>query len=348
MQQLSEREALLCLNTLTIYGAHKLAELLNRYGTYAGIWYSRPPEQKNKVDLPFILNELQQQAISWITFLDPEYPPLLKEISSPPIVLYYQGDRSLLQTPSLGVVGTRKASSYGEQVINVFIPGLVTAGLTIISGFQKGIDTLAHTKTIQSEGKTIAVLGTGIDLDYPNGNRKLKEQIKSTGLILSEYPPGTPPLKQNFPRRNRIISGLSFGVLVVEAARKSGSLITANFAVEQNREVFAIPGSIISPLSEGPHYLIEQGARLVYSPIQIYESIGIPQIVPVTPTPAGYRVSPVQEKILANLDVYGKPFDRILKETELNSAELSAQLTLLEIEGLVNANGNGIYSKTRP
>lgn len=350
MQQLSEREALLCINALNKIGAQKLQDLLGQYGSYAEIWKNYFSDVSDRPTITAICQELTANSINWITLLDPEYPVLLKEIPSPPIVLYYYGNINLLSTPCIGIVGTRRATAYSEQVIETFVPTLVTAGLTIVSGFQRGVDTLAHTQTLKCNGQTIAVLGAGLDIDYPPANKSLRKQMIATNnLIISEYPPGTLPFNQNFPRRNRIISGLSAGVIVTEAAKKSGSLITANFAIEQNREVFAIPGSVLSPLSEGPHYLIQQGAKLIQSPEQIFEELGITIAVNTSaPSRQINTLNSDQTKIVAALDVYGKHIDKLIEDTHIEPSKCLAELTVLELEGLVLHVGNGIYSKTRP
>lgn len=348
MLKLTEREALLCLNTINGLGAKKLEDLLVMYANYANIWASCYPHEP--ITPSKILEDLSNSNTQYITIIDKEYPALLKQISSPPIVLYYQGNISLLNTTGLGIVGTRNPSVYSEQVLNLIIPDLVSTGFTIVSGFQRGVDTLSHKKTVEQNGKTIAVTGTGLDIDYPTGNRKLREQIlSSNGLIISEYPLKTPPYKANFPRRNRIISGLSLGVIIVEAALQSGSLITAKFALEQNREVFAIPGSIFSSNSLGTHYLIQQGAKLIQNTQEIYNELGIQAASSIFGTIAtqNYSLTDTQQKILNYLDVYGKHIDLIIQELNLQSAQVMSDLTLLEIEGIVLNLGNGLYSKSR-
>lgn len=223
---------------------------------------------------------LRQKRIKYLTYFDSMYPPLLKEVFQPPWVLFLRGDRSLLNHPSLAVVGTRKASSYGKMAIKTLIPNLVEKGLSIVSGMALGIDTLAHEAALESDGGTVAILGSGIDVIYPRQNRGLYERLLRKGLVVSEYPPETPPHPGFFPQRNRIIAGLSYGVLVVEAAHKSGSLITAQIALESGREVFAVPGSIFSDHSVGTNRLIQQqGSKLVLSAEDIWEELA-PQIPP--------------------------------------------------------------------
>jgi DNA processing protein len=199
----------------------------------------------------------------------PEYPALLAEIVDPPLILYAKGQISCLQQPCLGIVGTRNPSVSGSETSHRFAYDLALAGLTIVSGMALGIDAQAHRGALKAEGKTIAVLGTGVDVIYPRRHKDLAAQIAEHGLLLSEFPLQSPPIAHHFPQRNRIISGLSTSVLVVEAALRSGSLITARFAMEQNRDVFAIPGSIYHTQSRGCHHLLQQGACLVTSPEDI-------------------------------------------------------------------------------
>ena len=204
-----------------------------------------------------------QLGYQLLTFVDPRYPPALREIFEPPILLYVQGDVSLLSQPCLAIVGSRKPTPYGTAVAERLAADLAARGVAIASGMARGIDSAAHRGALSGGGKTIAVLGCGMDLCYPSENKKLKAQIEQKGVVVSEFPLGTFAAPQNFPIRNRIISGLSLGVMVVEAAQYSGSLITARLAMEQNREVFAVPGSITNKYSWGPNTLIKQGAKLV-------------------------------------------------------------------------------------
>lgn len=198
-----------------------------------------------------------------LTCDDAAYPSLLKEIFDPPFILYAEGDLSCLKQPTLGIVGTRAPSPLGVEIAKQFAMELPCHGVTIVSGLARGIDAAAHEGCLAGHGKTVAVLGTGIDCIYPKQHRALSQRIRCSGLILSEFPLGSPPIAGHFPRRNRIISGVSSAVLVVESAILSGSLITARFALEQNREVMAVPGSIRNPKTAGCHYLLQQGAKLV-------------------------------------------------------------------------------------
>jgi len=204
-----------------------------------------------------------------LTLSDKTYPSRLRKIPDPPAKLYLKGsDLSLFNRPSIAVIGSRKNNDYGRNVTQKLVRELVENGFAIISGMARGIDTIAHEAALEAGGKTIAVLGSGIDVIYPRENGELYQMIQ---LVISEFPPGTKPLKENFPQRNRIVAGLANGVLVIEAAKRSGTLITARQAAEQGKDVFAVPGPITSPLSEGTAWLIKQGAKLVYSVNDILE-----------------------------------------------------------------------------
>ena len=206
-----------------------------------------------------------------VSILDQSYPEYLKHIYNPPALLFYQGDLTLLNQKLLAIVGSRLTSSYGEKALTILLPELITNGITTVSGLAKGIDRLVHEKTIELGGRTIAIIGTGLDQFYPFENEKLQKEIAKNHLLISEYPLGTKPLKQHFPMRNRIIAGLSLGTLVIEAKYRSGSLITANIALQEGREVFAVPGNITNPYSEGTNDLILHGAKCVLTADHILE-----------------------------------------------------------------------------
>ena len=225
------------------------------------------PEETNKwiesMDWHLEIKRLQEHKVKVITILDGGYPQRLKEIYLPPIVLFYRGNLSLINRRAVAIVGSRDHSKYAKNCIHELIPVLVNDDIVVISGLARGVDTLAHEETLKANGETIAVIGSGLDVVYPPENSKLYDVIAKKGLILSEYPLQSRPLKFHFPYRNRIIAGLSHGVCVIEAKEKSGSLITANLALSENREVFAVPGSIFSIHSKGTNSLIEAGACLV-------------------------------------------------------------------------------------
>jgi len=284
--------------------------------------------------------------IKTISVKDKNYPKLLKEIKNPPEVLYYRGELNP-DEKCFGVVGTRMFSSYGKQVVLEIAGDLAEAGLTIVSGLAPGIDTFAHTATVERRKRTIAVLGTGIDERsiYPQSNLNLARKILETGgCLISEYPPGTRGTNFTFPQRNRIISGLSLGVLVVEAKEKSGALITADWAKKQQRLVFAIPGPIHSLNSKGCHYLIKhEVAKLIENANDILKELNLP---------AGRQVyqkgiigETLEENlILKALEEEALYVDKIIEKTKLSAASIASSLAILEIKGKVRNLGNNVYA----
>ncbi|WP_233711046.1 DNA-processing protein DprA [Lederbergia citrisecunda] len=225
------------------------------------------------IDVHKLIKLYNSKNIFYITYNDPEYPRQLKEIHDPPLILFYMGDKSLLSKPSIAVVGARAASQYALKGLDFILPQLIKNNIVIVSGLAKGTDTYAHEKTINFGGKTIAVLGGGFFHLYPSENKALAGKIVKNHLLLSEYPPIIKPERWHFPMRNRIISGLAKGTVVIQAKKRSGSLITADMALEAGREVFALPGPINDSLSEGTNHLIQQGAKLVTSGSDILEEI---------------------------------------------------------------------------
>jgi DNA processing protein len=283
---------------------------------------------------------LGQPGNSLMTLADEDYPKTLLEIPDPPAVLYCKGRRSLLSQPSLGIVGSRNATPQGMRDAEAFAHALSDAGLTIVSGLALGIDAAAHRGGLAGAGSSVAIIGTGLDRIYPARNKALAHQLAENGLIVSEFALGTAPLPGHFPRRNRLISGLSRGVLVVEAAPNSGSLITARVATEQGREVFAIPGSIHSPLSRGCHALIKQGAKLVESAADILDELAwqqrlAPPVLPET----------VSDRVLDALDGAPATLDALAQRTGLTLDALSAKLLTLELDGRIASLPGGRYQK---
>jgi len=299
-----------------------------------------------------------EQDIKWarehdchiISLTDPEYPPLLKEIATPPPVLFVRGNPDVLALPQLAMVGSRNPSAGGRQMASDFARILVDLGLAITSGLALGIDAASHEGALET-GITIAVAGTGLDRVYPSRHRELAHRILEQGAIVSEFPPGTPSIAANFPRRNRIISGLSIGTLVVEAAVKSGSLITAKLAAEQGREVFAIPGSIHNPLSRGCHQLIQQGAKLVETVADILDELG-PLVATVletikTETPESIFFEHGSDSLTPLIEKMGfEPIsiDTLVERCGLTPETVSSMLLTLELQGRVTSAG-GLYSR---
>lgn len=281
---------------------------------------------------------LNDPANSVITVADAEYPQALLNIPDPPLVLYVKGRLDLLNVRSLAVVGSRNSTAQGVRNAEAFAKAASESGLCIVSGMAHGIDTAAHKGGLQAAGSSIAVVGTGLDKVYPAANRELAHQLAQHGTIISEFPLGTPPLASNFPRRNRIISGLSEGCVVVEASLQSGSLITARMALEQGREVFAIPGSIHSPQSKGCHSLIKQGAKLVESAQDILEELGF--------TSRTVKVGVITEHpLLTQLGFDAVDIDTLAQRSGLTIAELSAILLQLELDGAIATLPGGLYQR---
>lgn len=288
---------------------------------------------------------LEKEKVQVITIQDKEYPILLKEIYDPPPLLYFKGTLPDGEF-NLAVVGTRKITPYGKQVLDFLLRPLIRNGLTIVSGLALGVDGLAHQITLEEKGKTVAILGGGLSSQtiYPGAHRFLAEEIvASGGCLLSEFPLYMPPLQHHFPYRNRLISGLSLGVLVIEATEDSGSLISAACALEQNREVFAVPGDIFQPTSFGTNNLLKMGAKVVTSAQDIFDALNLRDLKKQIETREIIPDTPEEEKILNFLDSTPRHIDEIIKGTKLKPADVSSTLTIMEMKGKVRHLGNMLY-----
>lgn len=330
-----------------------------------------------------IRRELDAKAITLITWGDKGYPDALRQIHGPPLVLYIRGQKCLLNKPQIGIVGSRHASRAGLDHARQFARALSEQGYVITSGMAMGVDGAAHQGALEASGPTLAVLGTGVDVVYPDGHRQLAAQIARDGALISEFPPGTPPRANHFPRRNRIISGLSQGVLVVEAGLRSGSLITARLALEQGREVFAIPGSIHNPLARGCHQLIRQGAKLVESVTDIEEELTgwwQPELIESSPQPNGLKMSDLntqktvspeksvrqtpspdtdpetlpahlaepEQRVLQAVGFDPCSTDTLCEQTGFSADRLMQSLLRLEIDGLIETVPGGVQRLPAP
>jgi DNA processing protein len=307
------------------------------------------PDQADLVKNPLINEELRRLVSecrdSTIVLGDPDYPPLLREIIDPPLALHARGDRSLLQRTAIAVVGSRRASPYGINAAQHLTQQLVSAGIVIVSGLARGIDAAAHDAALSHSGKTIAVLGTGIDIVYPRSNIKLFRAIERDGLILSEFRPGTPPLAENFPMRNRVISGLCAGTVIVEATSRSGSLITARMAAEQGREVFAVPGSIFSKGSEGTHRLVQYGAKLVHDADDVFDEL--PGEFQRKAEPAAEPESPLREVLAVLTREEGTHIDSLTAQLSKPAGEIAESLLQLELGGWIRALPGSRYVRSK-
>jgi len=304
--------------------------------------------------------EIIDQDLAWLAqpdnhillFSDPDYPTQLKEIPDPPPILFARGDIDLIHFPQIAIVGSRNPSSSGIQIATDFSISLSQAGFTITSGLALGIDATSHRGALSVQGKTIAVTGTGLDRVYPAAHKQLATDIISNGVLISEFPPGTTAQANHFPRRNRIISGLCIGLLVVEAAKKSGSLITARMALEQNREVFAIPGSINNPLARGCNSLIREGAKLVETTQDILEELAHlfqPASKP-TPTPEINTLPALdteQQTLLNFIQFSPTSIDQMVTESGFSVENIASHLLMLEIQGYISPVNGGNYTRIK-
>ena len=379
----AETKSLIHLNLIPGIGNHTIRRLLTAFGSaeksvaatsaeLAQIDGLTPDVRQQLIDgrsrapLAQELELIDQHGCHIVTISDNTYPPLLKQIHDPPVLLYIIGDFSLQDTPSIAIVGSRSPTEYGKTISQQLSHQLAERGITVVSGFARGIDTCVHRGALEAGGHTIAVFGCGLSIVYPETNRTLAAEIVKSGALISEFPMTMPPRGKNFPRRNRVISGLTLGTLVVEASDRSGSLITARHAAEQGREVFAVPGQIFSGVSRGTHSLINQGATLIngvddlldalpqdYTQILGGESpeppstkqpdkIIRPQAVEKrsTPTPQpGTKVelnlTPDEQTVLSAMDTDSVHIDEITRATQLPIGKVSSLLVMLELKGIV-------------
>lgn len=301
---------------------------------------SLTPEQAAQVKNP--LTNVSAIRDRVITLVDDAYPALLKEIIDPPLALHYRGDPSLLAQLSIAIVGSRRATPYGTNAASHLARQLASTGIVIVSGLARGIDAAAHHAALDAGGKTIAVLGTGIDVVYPRGNARLFKRIEEHGLIVSEFPPGTPPKPENFPIRNRVISGLTRGTVIVEATKNSGSLITARMAAEQGRDVFAVPGSIFSATTVGTHRLIQYGAKLVHDADDVLEEL------PGDLRAAQTREAEPQSDVLTALSRdEGLHIDSVAAKLKRTPAAVAESLLQLELGGWIRALPGARYVRIK-
>ncbi len=280
-----------------------------------------------------------------LTIFDNRYPPLLRRLPDAPPVLYVLGTVETNDERAIAVVGTRKPSDYGRRTAHHIATELAAAGFTVVSGLAEGIDTAAHKGALDANGRTFAVLGCGLDVLYPRSNKELARRIVEQGALLTEFPLGTRPQAWHFPQRNRIISGMSLAVIIVEAPANSGALITADWAAEQGREVFVVPGPVDQPSFEGNHRLLREGARLFTSVAQVLEELGVTPVPLPRGTPRGQRplpdLSPPETKVWSVLTNDWRHADDIIRESQLSTSDALSALTLLELKGLAErADGN--------
>jgi DNA processing protein len=304
---------------------------------------SRRPD----ISLDAEMEKLDRYGVKVLTFHDAEYPSRLKEIYDYPPILYVRGSLLSEDEWCLAVVGTRRATVYGRQVTEEIVTDLARNKITIVSGLARGIDSIAHRSALEAGGRTLAIFACGLDIVYPAENAELARRIIQQGALISEYPLGTRPRANNFPRRNRIMSGISLGVLIAEAGKVSGAMITAQMALEQNREVFAIPGSILSPASDGTNHLIQEGAKLVSNYNDILEELNLTAVAHQMEIREIVPASDTESLLLKQLGAEPTHIDEICHSTRLPISALSSTLAMMELKGLVKQAGNMNYVLAR-
>ncbi len=306
---------------------------------------------RSTCDLNAALHAIEQAGAHVVLFADDDYPPLLRQIPDPPPLLYVKGTLEKADHQAIAIVGTRLATDYGRTMAQQIAATLAQAGLTIVSGLARGIDVAAHQAALKAGGRTIAVLPCGIDRVYPPEHRAVADQIIASGALISEFALGTPPEKGNFAPRNRLVSGLSLGVVVVEAGEKSGALISADLALEQGREVFAVPGNVLSKTSKGTNALIQAGARMTTSAGDVLEELGLsylpraakPEVRSAPPAPAYTPANDSEAAVLRCLTAEPQHVNDLSHRCGLPVAQVSSTLTILEIKGLVRQVGSLLY-----
>lgn len=344
-------------------GAVRLQALIQYFGDAESAWQGSPEELRaaglgtkvverfleirKSIDLEKLWDKITAQGIQILTWDDENYPPRLKEIEQPPPVLYVRGEILAEDHFAVAIVGTRRVTPYGRQVTEELAAFLAANGITVVSGLARGVDAVAHSAALKAGGRTVAVLGSGVDRIYPPENRALADQMILRGAVISDYPVGTVPESGNFPPRNRIISGLSMAVVVIEAGETSGALITAEFAAEQGREIFAVPGSILAPQSKGTNKLIQQGALPLLTPQDIMQALNLTR---VGEQKAARKILPadaVEAQVLGLLNSEPVHVDEIRNQTGLPIEKVSAALVMMELKGMVRQVGGMHYVAVR-
>ncbi len=341
-------------------GRVRLTQLENYFGNLENAWKASTSNLKHagldsgsiraidswrpKISLEAEMEKLDRYGVKALSCHDPDYPARLKEIYDYPPLLYIRGSLLPEDEWCLAVVGTRRATVYGRQVTEEIVADLAQSKITIVSGLAKGIDSVAHHSTLKAGGRSIAVFACGLDIVYPSENAELARCIMQQGALISEYPLGTRPKAENFPRRNRIMSGLSLGVLVAEAGETSGAMITAHLALEQNREVFAFPGSILSPASRGTNHLIQEGAKLVRDYTDILEELNLTAVAHQIEMKEVIPASDTESLLLKQLGAEPTHIDEVCRSSGLPVSTVSSTLAMMELKGLVKQVGAMNYA----
>jgi len=344
-------------------GRVKISQLESYFGNLEPAWQANPAELKRsgldsssinaiahwrpKISLEAEMEKLDRYGVKALTWRDPDYPSRLKEIYDYPPIIYVRGSLLPQDEWCLAVVGTRRATAYGRQAAEEIVSDLAKNKITIVSGLARGIDSIAHHSALEAGGRTIAIFASGLDIVYPAENAALARSIIQQGAVISEYPLGTRPRADNFPRRNRIMSGLSLGVLVVEADETSGAMITAHLALEQNREVLAVPGSILSPASRGTNHLIQEGAKLVRDYTDILEELNLTAVAHQMEIKEVIPASETESLLLKQLGTEPTHIDEVCRSSGLPTSVVSSTLAMMELKGLVKQVGTMNYVLSR-
>ncbi len=344
-------------------GAVRFKALLDAFGTAEAAWNASPDalaetglsrkiiESFQRVHKGIVLEQIweriQSLGVNVLTWDDESYPRRLKEIDQPPPMLYFRGSLLPEDEWAVAIVGTRRVTSYGRQVAEEVATALAHSGVTIVSGLARGVDSIAHQAAVNTGGRTLAVLGNGVDLVYPPENRRLVSQIMEHGALVSDYAIGTPPDGMNFPPRNRIISGLSLAVIIIEAGMTSGALITASFAAEQGRDVFAVPGNINAPQSQSTNRLIRDGAQPLLNPQDVLEALNLTMVTEHKAVRVVLPSDPVESRLYKLLSQEPLHVDEIRAQTNMPIEAVSATLAMMELKGMVRQVGGMNYVAVR-
>jgi len=350
-------------NLIKGIGAVRMQALIQHFGDLEVAWRAAPidlaraglslklieriVQARQHVDLEKVWAKIEAQGIKILTWEDEMYPQRLKEIDQPPPVLYIRGSYLPDDLFAVAIVGTRRVTAYGRQITEELAVYLASNGITVVSGLARGVDAIAHQTALKAGGRTIGVLGSGVDKIYPPEHRGLAEKMTESGAIVSDYAPGTPPDASNFPPRNRIISGLSLAVVVIEAGETSGALITAEFAAEQGREVFAVPGSILAPQSKGTNKLIQNGALPLLSVNDLMQALNLTRMGEHKAARKFIPSDETEARLMAVLSEEPLHVDAIRNQTELPIEKVSATLALMELKGMVRQVGGMNYVAVR-
>ncbi|MBT3322751.1 MAG: DNA-protecting protein DprA [Anaerolineae bacterium] len=351
------------INLVKGIGAVRLRSLLEFFGDAERAWEASPEDLRSaglspaivkrfihtreNVDLQKIWDDIASKNIRVMNWEDADYPARLREIAQPPPILYLQGEIREEDAWAVAIVGTRRVTAYGRQVTEEIATFLAQKGITIVSGLARGVDGIAHQAALKAGGRTLAVLGSGVNRIYPPEHRNLAKSITQAGAVLSDYAPDTPPEGSNFPPRNRIISGLSMASIIIEAGKTSGALITANFALEQGREIFALPGNIYAPQSKGPNKLIQNGAHPLLSPRDILEVLDLTRVTQHKSAQQMLPTDATELQVLSSLSHEPSHVDEIRANTGLAVEKVSSTLVMMELKGMVRHVGNMNYVSVR-